>query len=196
MQLPYLTKRKIENAVTEALIGKVFTIDFIEDNYEKVKLMLKKERSNNSLVKANLQRKWNQVDSQVSTLMANIADGQVQMSQMIRRHLAIYEEKLNSIEASIDKLDKKSSLPLMRFGKNHIESFVDSCVNVLLGGNTEATKALILATVKDIKVYEDKVDIQGGHLPLLTNVANNKNGHSKEVPTLVSMWRTRQESNL
>jgi hypothetical protein len=89
----------------------------------------------------------------------------------------------------MDKLDKKSSLPLMRFGKNHIENFVDSCVSVLLGGNTEATKALILATVKDINVYEDKVDIRGGHLPLLANVANNKNGHSKGVPILVSMWR-------
>jgi len=186
---PILPREKIEKAVTEALIGKIFTVGFIEGNYEKVKLMLTKERSNNSLVKANLQRKWNQVDSQVSMLMANIADGQVQMSQMIRRHLSIYEEKLNSIEASMDKLDKKSSLPLMRFGKNHIESFVDSCVSVLLGGNTEATKALILATVKDIKVYEDRVDIKGGHLPLLANVASNKNGHSKGVPTLVSMWR-------
>ncbi len=54
-------------------------------------------------------------------LMANIADGQVQMSKIIRRHLSIYDEKLNSIEASMDKLDKKSSLPLMRFGKNHID---------------------------------------------------------------------------
>ena len=35
----------------EALIGKIFTVDFIEENYEKVKLILTKERSNNSLVK-------------------------------------------------------------------------------------------------------------------------------------------------
>lgn len=186
---PILPREKIEKAVTEALIGKIFTIEFIEEHYEKVKLTLAKERSNNSLQKANLQRKWNHVDSQVSTLMANIADGQVNMSKMIRRHLVLYEEKLSSIETSINKLDKKSSLPLMRFGKKHIESFVDSCVTVLLGGNTEATKALILATVKDIKVYEDKVDIRGGHLPLLANVSNNKNGHPKGVPTLVSMWR-------
>lgn len=35
---PILPREKIEQAVTEALIGKIFTIDFIEENYEKVKV--------------------------------------------------------------------------------------------------------------------------------------------------------------
>ena len=186
---PTLVKKDIEEAVTESLRGKIFTTEFIEENYEEVKSTLAKNRNNNSLEKANLQRKWNQVDSQVSSLIANIADGQVNMSKMIRRHLELYEVKLNSIEASINKLDKKSALPLMRFGKKHIEDFVDSCERVLLGDNTEATKALILATVKDIKVYEDKVDFRGGNLPLLANVANNKAGTPNGVPSLISMWR-------
>ncbi len=61
-----LPREKIEKAVTEALIGRIVTIEFIEEHYEKVKLILAKERSINSLQKANLQRKWNHVDSQVS----------------------------------------------------------------------------------------------------------------------------------
>jgi len=46
-----------------------------------------------------------------------------------------------------------------------------------------------LATVKEIKVYEDKIDFNGGNLQLLANVENNKAGDSNGVPSLISMWR-------
>ena len=62
-------------------------------------------------------------------------------------------------------------------------------VEVLLGGNTEATKVLLLALVKDITVYENNVEIRGGHLPLLANVAKNKAGNPEGVPSLISIWR-------
>ncbi len=108
---------------------------------------------------------------------------------MISRHLKVYEEKLNSLQKDIDDLDRRSRLPLMKFGKHQIDNFVSACDKVLLGGNTEATKALLMATVKDIKVYEDKIDITGGNLKLLANVANNKAGNSDGVPSLISICR-------
>ncbi len=77
----------------------------------------------------------------------------------------------------------------MRFGKDHIGRFVESCDKILLGNNIEATKALLLALVKDIKVYEDKVEVRGGYLPLLANFANNKGGPPEGVPSLISIWR-------
>lgn len=49
--------------------------------------------------------------------------------------------------------------------------------------------ALLLALVKDITVYEDNVEIRGGYLPLLANVANNKAGNPEGVPSLISIWR-------
>ncbi|OKY24966.1 recombinase family protein [Thalassotalea sp. PP2-459] len=186
---PNLPRAKIEKAVLSALTENIFTADFIEDNYQELKSLLAAEKNKNALKKANLQRKWNNVDSQVSSLISEIANQKLGTSTMIQRHLKVYEEKLSDIEASIDALDKKTSLPIMRFGRNHIENFVSSCNKVLLGGNTEATKALLLALVKDITVYKDNVEIRGGHLPLLANVANNKAGNPEGVPSLISIWR-------
>lgn len=184
-----MPRAKIEQAVLSALSKNIFTANFIEDNYQELKSLLTAEKNKNALEKANLQRKWNNVDSQVSSLISEIANQKLGTSAMIQRHLKVYEEKLNDIEPSIDALDKKTSLPIMRFSRNQIESFVSSCNKVLLGGNTEATKALMLALVKDITVYEDNVEIRGGHLLRLANVANNKAGNPEGVPSLISIWR-------
>mgnify|MGYP005989147229 CR=1 FL=1 len=67
----------------------------------------------------------------------------------------------------------------MHFGKHHIDNFVLACEKVFLGGNIEATKALLLALVKDIKMYEDKIDFTGGNLQLLANVESNKAGEPR-----------------
>ena len=132
------------------------------------------KRKEQSLEKATLQRKWNVADQEVSKLMADIADNKLTMSSMIHRHLKVYEDKLSSLEHEIEILDKKTRLPLMHFGQNHIDSFVLACEKVLLGGNVEATKALLLAMVKNIKVYKDKLDFTRGNLQLLANVESNK----------------------
>ncbi|AZQ84330.1 hypothetical protein EKO29_10050 [Colwellia sp. Arc7-635] len=76
----------------------------------------------------------------------------------------------------------KSTLPLMHFGKHHIDHFVSACEKVLLGVNIEATKAQIMATVKEIKVYEESLELKGGNLQLLANVLNNKVGPPNGVP--------------
>jgi len=43
--------------------------------------------------------------------------------------------------------------------------------------------------VKNIKVYEDKLDLTGGSLQLLANVESNKAGNPNGVPSLISKWR-------
>jgi len=53
-------------------------------------------------------------------------------------------------------------------------SFFKVNIRMVLSGlprNTEATKALLLTTLKEIKVYKDKINVKGGNLPLY-------NGHS------------------
>lgn len=186
---PNLPKEKIEQAVLESLRGKVFTVDFIESIYNELKDLISSKKNQNALEKAGLKRKWNRVDSQVASIVGDIANQKIKMSPMIQRHLKVYEEKLNSIEAEMDSLDEKTSLPVMKFGKKQIKGFVQACEKVLLGGNEEAIKALLLSLIKDIKVYENKVELRGGYLPLLASVANNKAGHPNGVPSLISKWR-------
>lgn len=186
---PTFPKKKIEDAITNSLKGFVFNSSYINSIYDEIKITLTQKKKDNSLEKASLQHKWNAVDRQVSKLFNDIAEEKLEMSSMISRHLKVYEERLNSLQKDIDDLDRRSRLPLMNFGKHQIDNFVSACEKVLLGGNTEATKALLMATVKDIKVYEDKIDITGGNLKLLANVANNKAGNPNGVPSLISIWR-------
>ena len=186
---PIFSQQKIENVIMESLHGVIFNSSYIASIYDNLKEKLVCVKKEQSLEKAILQRKWNLIDDQVSNLISNIAEGKLVMSSMVRRHLKLYEDKLASVERSINDIDRKSSLPLMNFGKNHIDNFVRACEKVLLGGNVEATKALLIATVKEIRVYEDKLVLKGGKLQLLANVANNKKGNSDGVPCLISMWR-------
>ena len=186
---PNFRKELIEKAIVNSLRGTIFNSSYIGSIYDDLKNELTQKRKEQSLEKATLQRKWNVVDQQVSKLMADIADNKLTMSSMIHRHLKVYEDKLSYLEHEIESLDKKTRLPLMHFGQNHIDSFVLACEKVFLGGNVEATKALLLAMVKNIKVYEDKLDFTGGNLQLLANVENNKAGNPNGVPSLISIWR-------
>lgn len=175
---------KNSNASTIKVINGTFCIELPEKIVTHMGLT-----SAESLEKATLQRKWNVTEQQVSKLIGEIADNKLTMSAMIQRHLKTYEDNLATIERSIDVLDKKTRIPLMHFGKHHIEQFLFACEKVLLGGNVEATKALLLATVKEIKVYEDKVDFIGGNLQILANIESNKAGNPEGVPSLISIWR-------
>lgn len=186
---PTFSKNQIEEAVIRSLRDVVFNSSYIASIYNLIKDTLKEKKKAQTLEKSTLQRKWNVADQQVSKLIAEIADNNLEMSPMIHRHLKIYEEKLSSLERSIEVLEKKSRFPIMHFGKDHIDSFVLACEKVLLGGNIEATKALLLATVKSITVYEDKVDLTGGNLQVLANVEKNKAGNPNGVPSLISIWR-------
>ena len=186
---PIFPKKIIEETVTRSLKGVIFNSTYITSIYDDIKITLTQKRQTYSLGKASLQHKWNTIDKQVSKLVSDIAKGKLVMSPMISRHFKVYEDKLDSIQKTIDDLERKSRLPLMHFGKNNINNFVSACEKVLLGGNTEATKALLMATVKNIKVYEDKIDFTGSNLKLLANVANNKAGNPDGVPSLISIWR-------
>jgi site-specific DNA recombinase len=186
---PNFRKEQLDKAIIDSLYGEVLNSTYIANIYEGLKDLLTRKRNEHSLDKATLQRKWNVVEQQVAKLIGDIADGKLIMSSMVRRHLKIYEGKLAALEQSIEVIDKRSPFPLMHFGKLHIDNFVAACEKVLLGGNTEATKALLLATVKEIKVYENKIDLKGGNLQLLANVESNKAGNSDGVPSLISMWR-------
>ena len=77
----------------------------------------------------------------------------------------------------------------MKFGKYKISSFVKSCEKVLLGGNTEATAALKLTFVLNIKVHEQKINVRGGYSPLVKSVSPNKSGNSFKVQTFISICR-------
>jgi site-specific DNA recombinase len=186
---PNFRKEQLEKAIINSLQGEIFNSSYVANIYDDLKEKLTQKRKDHSLEKATLQRKWNVVEQQVSKLVSDIADDKLIMSSMIHRHLKVYEEKLASIEKSIEIIDKKTRFPLMHFGKQHIDKFSLACEKVLLGGNTEATKALLLATVKEIKVYEDRIDFKGGNLQLLANVESNKAGNPDGVPSLISMWR-------
>jgi DNA invertase Pin-like site-specific DNA recombinase len=186
---PNFRKEQLEKSVIKSLRGTIFDASYISSIYDDLKDTLTQRKKEQSLEKATLQRKWNVAEQQVSKLIGEIADNKLTMSAMIQRHLKIYEDNLATIERSIEMLDKKTRLPLMHFGKHHIEQFLFACEKVLLGGNVEATKALLLATVKEIKVYEDKIDFIGGNLQILANVESNKAGNPNGVPSLISIWR-------
>ena len=47
----------------------------------------------------------------------------------------------------------------------------------------------MLATVKEIEVYENKIDLKGVNLQILVNIESNKAGNPDGVPSLISMWR-------
>jgi len=69
------------------------------------------------------------------------------------------------------------------------ETGINICKKVLLRKNIESSKAILCTFIKKIVVYEDRIDVSGSKLNLLSNVANNKAGDSSGVPSFISIWQ-------
>jgi site-specific DNA recombinase len=192
---PTIPKQKLENAVLSQLKTTLFTPDYIATICNELKGQLTKVRKSNALEKAKLQKKWNLLDEKVARLIEQFSDGKIKISSLISRHLKQYEDQLNQTELNIKELDSKSTLPLMRFGDQQINKFSNACNAILLGGNIEASKGLLIAIVDEIIVDEEKLTLRGGKLQLLRNVSKYKAGNQELVPSFITNWRRGWDSN-
>jgi hypothetical protein len=64
---------------------------------------------------------------------------------------------------SMKELDRKATLPLMNFGKQQIINFSDACNETILGGNIDATKALLMAVIDEIVVEPSDITLKEGN---------------------------------
>ena len=106
------------------------------------------------------------------------------------------QRQIDSYKLEAAKLRRSRSIPLWKVGSAQIAAFSEAVRNELLSADSPYAKGYLRLLVSEIRVSPEKATIKGSRAVLAEAVAKWKPGTKGMVPSLVSEWRARQDSNL
>ncbi len=104
--------------------------------------------------------------------------------------------QLRLADPTAAKLRRACSVPLWKVGPTQIAAFSEAVRAVLFSTDSPAAKNYLRVLVSEIRVSTDKATITGSPAALAEAASKWKPDTKGMVPSFVSEWRARQESNL
>jgi len=186
---PSIPRKDLELAVTSALLDKILDVDRILNSYKEIKktAKLRGEEEKSKILKNSLQ--LNKVSQRISKLYNLIGDGQITLDVTLKSHLSNLIKEQSFLKKENDYLRQQNNIAILKFGERKAKAFCKAIKKAIKESGDEFLKSLLLATVKEIKVFKEEVSIKSYNYQLVNTVSKTKMGTSIEVPTLVSMWR-------
>ena len=121
--------------------------------------------------------------------MCGVAEEILVLDDTLKENLNDNKSALKNVNYSIDEIKTRSKLPLKKFGKAQITSFVKATIKVLARSNEVNSKQILLKVIDKILVGKEKIEVIGAKFKLAEFVSKTKMGTSNEVPIFVSMCR-------
>ncbi|TOE96720.1 hypothetical protein CGJ31_24405, partial [Vibrio parahaemolyticus] len=84
------------------------------------------------------------------------ADGKIEPNPAINRNMDEYNAQIALYEEKLDSYKSLASIPIKRFGKAQISSFVDNVQQYVKEANDEKLKQFLLATITEVTITEQK----------------------------------------
>jgi DNA invertase Pin-like site-specific DNA recombinase len=186
---PTFPKDKLDSAIKEILLNNVFTVAHILSTYDELKDICKSISKTDRSELSKKQKKCHKINQRLSTLYNQIGDGVIEMDSSLKQHLSQQRLELKSIETYLKHVKKRKNLIIFKFGKTKAEEFCKTIAEYFKSANEEVLKSLLLASVKEIKVYSDEIIIKGSKHQLIDLASKAKKGTPFEVPSFVTVWR-------
>lgn len=188
---PILPKVPVEMLVKELISEKVMLEETLSGYVQTLKAKHKEAYKADRQLLLGTQAGIAKVDNQYQKLIMLVANGELELDLTTKDTISRLKRRLEQLKIEARGLKERINLPIKKFGQSHISLFAQAAKKVLLGSDGEATKALLLATVRDIVVYPDRVQLRGGILPLAAIISrvDRNMGTSLQVPIFISKWR-------
>jgi site-specific DNA recombinase len=145
------------------------------------------------------QRKAALILEKVSALYEQIESRKLELEQTLADRIKNLLREREALSGEIALLRKRHSLPLRHFGNAQIDAFTGAVAKILLSADSALAKPYLRILVREVRVTVSEVRITGSNLLLATAVSKWEPGTPAPivgVPSLISEWRARQDSNL
>jgi len=131
----------------------------------------------------------------IAALYDQISSGTLSLEGSLREFVRDQQNKLATLQAEIDLLARRQQLPLRKFGPQQVEDFALAAQDALLGPDSKLARGYLLATVSEIRIGPTEAHIKGSRAQLAATISAWKPDGVPTVPSFVSNWRARQDSN-
>ena len=197
---PNLPLEKFEILVLETVTEYVLTEERISmiladcrENIEQFSKNSGKEKKQLIELQADCQRRLTKLYQLVEDSESN-ADGAFE-DQSLTQRIRHWQDKLQEVKAQLSELKVTVALPPNVFENINTASFASKMRGILLDPKSEEAGAFLRLFVTEIKVYADTASVSGPNLGVLEAAMSVNEGTTKLVPSFMSNWRNRRDSN-
>ena len=134
------------------------------------------------------------VEQKLKRLYQSIADGIVELDDLLTEQIAILKGEREKAKAALDRA-RSQGAGAVTIDAAKVEAFSRLMLDLLTSGGTPALKAWLRSILGNVVVGDKTVTIVGSK-DVLAGAVTGQNSACSNVRGFVPKWRTRQDSNL
>ena len=192
---PNIPKEELENLVLSTIAREVLNPERLAKILSDLHSAMKKSAEPDLKRLQAAQRAAALQTERISALYEQISSGLLKLEDSLKEHIQDQQKKLASLKSDIEYLSRRQQLPLKKFGQQQIEDFGIAAQEALLSPNSPLAKGYLKAIVSEIRIGQTEAKIRGNRAQLAGAISAWKPGAIPVVPSLVSNWCARRESN-
>jgi len=192
---PNFRKDELNRVVVEAIAARILEPSRIMATYEELKVRLTHANAPNLAKEKNILRQAGLAAERLNNWHELVETGKIQPHAGLSERLLAMQRQIDSFTLEAARLRRSRSLPLWKVGPDQIAGFSEAVRKELLSPDGPVAKNYLRVLVSEIRVYPRKATITGSPAALVEAASKWKPGTKGMVPSFISEWRARQESN-
>jgi site-specific DNA recombinase len=186
-----------DQQVLNKLAGQVFTPERVQSMMVALRQRLKSSKDTQQQRVNELNRQLKQIEERQHRLLDAIETGFVDLDETVQRRAQQLKSAREALLIEQAGVRRAHSLPVDQLKASQVEAFAKTLKAKLLAKDSSLSKSYLNLLVDEIIVNGKTAVIKGSYGALAHAVAidNKKVGHLEQVPTSISDWCARRDSN-
>lgn len=158
---------------------------------------LKSNRDNRQARINELNMQLKQLEERQHRLLEAIETGTIEMDELTQKRAQINKASREAILVQLGNLRREHELPIDQIKASQINSFAKALRQRLMSKDSALAKSYLNLLVDEIVVNGKDATMKGSYAALVSAAEMDKIkvGYPKQVPTFMSDWRARRDSN-
>lgn len=187
----------IDEQVLNRLADKVFTTERVHSMMTELRKRMKTSKDVQQDRINQLNRQLKQTEENQQRLFEAIERGVIELDETLQRRAQQHKSAREALLIELAGVRREHSLPVDQLKASQVEAFAKTLKAKLLAKDSTIAKSYLNLLVDEIVVNDNTATIRGSYGALANAVTmdDKKVGHLKQVPTSISNWCARRDSN-
>ena len=192
-----LPMEKTDQAVLNKLADQVFAPERVQNMMVALRKRIKTSKDTQQEHINHLNRQLKQTEERQHRLYEAIETGVIDLDETLQRRAQQLKSAREALMIELAMVRRAHSLPIDQLKASQIEVFAKTLKAKLLAQDSALAKSYLNLLVDEIVVKDGAATMRGSYSALANAVAMDKIkvGHLKQVPTSMSEWCARSDSN-
>ncbi|MCK5858013.1 MAG: recombinase zinc beta ribbon domain-containing protein [Abyssibacter sp.] len=193
---PNIPREELDALVLDLVAEKVIAPERIESMLSELRIAINEMQTPDKLRAKELERKVALAREQINSWYEMIESGKLEFHATLRDRLDATQRRIDAMDRELGEITRRRQVPLKKFGQSQIVEFASGIKQELLSSDSKLAKTYLQTIVTEIRIGGGEGELLGSNANMAGAISgwSKKTGHMS-VPSHVSNWRARQDSN-